>query len=195
MTSRPASDEITLAHGDITVRLRPSLRAASTLERSHDGFANLFRRIEQFHTGTVREIILIAATDRKGAAAFLDTVSRLPICRFVEIAQASLARLCMGFIPAVDPDQKPRPNAKPTPWHEFYSGLFRTATGWLHWTPEQAWNATPTEISEAFAGHIAMLKAIHGSSDDAEKQDALPDLDATFDREGLNRLRGKGRLR
>ena len=38
MTSRPAYDVIVLEHGSHAVILRPSLRAASTLERSHDGF-------------------------------------------------------------------------------------------------------------------------------------------------------------
>lgn len=201
MNSRPAYDEITLAHGDITVCLRPSLRAASKLERSHDGFDCLFRRIGEFHTGTVREIITTAATDREDAAAFLAAMSPLPLQRFVEIVQASVARLCMGFIPASEADGKPASNAKPMPWREVYRELFRSATGWLHWTPEATWNATPTEINEAFAGHVAMLKAIHGGEDD-KPADRQPDpeqaarniadgLDPDFDRAGLRALKAR----
>ncbi len=37
----------------------------------------------------------------------------------------------------------------------------------MSWSPETAWNATPAEITEAYAGHIEMLKAIHGSAETA----------------------------
>lgn len=201
MSLRPAYDDIVLEHGSNAVILRPSLRAASTLERSHDGFALLARRIDEFHTGTVREIIMTAATDRKDAAAFLSAMSRLPLRRFVDVAQAPLFRLCAGFIPAADPTATPSPNAKPMPWRDVYRELFRTATGWLHWTPEAAWNATPTEINEAFAGHVAMLKALHGGEDD-KTADRQPDpeqvsrniadgLDPEFDRAGLRALKAR----
>lgn len=194
MILRPAYDVIVLEHGDYAVILRPSLRAASALERSHDGFANLFRRVSEFHLGTIHEIIMQAATDRKEAIAFLQAVANLPLRRLVEITQASIANLCLGFIPAVDPAARPAPNAKPQPWPAFYREQFRVAAGVLGWTPEQAWNATPTEISEALAGHIAMLKAIHGATD-SDQTDNLPDPNGKLDREGLNKLRGKGRLR
>jgi hypothetical protein len=199
MSFRPAYDEIVLEHGSNAVILRPSLRAASALERSHDGFELLARHIDEFHTGTVREIIMTAATDRKDAAAFLSAMSRLPLRRFVEIAQASVARLFMGFLPAVESDTKPSPDTKPMPWREVHRALFRTATGWLHWTPEAAWNATPTEINEAFAGHVAMLHAMNGGADD-KPADRQPDpeqaarneangLDPEFDRAGLRALK------
>lgn len=205
MTLRPAYDEIVLEHGSHAVILRPSLRAASTLERSHDGFERLFQRIAEFHTGTMREIILTAASDRKEAAGFLTAMSRLPISRFVEIAQASLAYLVVGFIPQPDDSAKPA-QGKAVPWREAYRDLYRYATGWLHWSPDQAWNATPTEITDALSGHFEMLKAIHGSADDkpAERQpdpeqaarNEAAGLDPTFDRAGLHALKAKyGRKR
>lgn len=200
MTLRPVYDEIVLEHGGHAVILRPSLRAASTLERSH-GFERLFQRIAEFHTGTVREIVLTAATDRKDAAAFLDTMSRLPIIRFVEIAQARLARLVTNFIPQPDASAKPS-QGKPVPWRDAYRDLYRYATGWLHWSPDQAWNATPTEITDALSGHFDMLKAIHGSAEgepdqpDAYSSDRLREIeeqgfDPEFDRAGLNALKAK----
>lgn len=201
MTLRPAYDEIVLEHGSNAVILRPSLRAASTLERSHDGFATLFQRIAEFHTGTVREIIMTAATDRKDAAAFLNSMSRLPISRFVEIVQAQLARLVAGFIPQPDASAKTS-QGKAVPWREAYRDLNRYATGWLHWSPDQAWSATPTEITEALSGHFDMLKAIHGSAEeepdqpDAYSTDRLRKIeeqgfDPEFDRAGLQALKAK----
>ena len=196
MTSRLAYEEIVLEHGGNAVRLRPSLRAATALEQSHDGLANLFRRLTEFDTGTVREIITVAATDRQAAARFLDTMSNLPIRRFVEIAQASLMQLVAGFIPQPDPEAKPDPSARPIPWPRYYRDLFRSAAGVLHWSPDQVWQATPTEITEALAGHsamnIAMLKAMNGVADE-QKQDG-PDF-SPLDRVGLEKLRSKGGMR
>ena len=78
MTLRPAYDEIVLEHGSNAVILRPSLRAASALERNI-GFDRLFQRIAEFHVGTVREIILTAATDRECAACFLRSLDSLSL--------------------------------------------------------------------------------------------------------------------
>lgn len=202
MTFRPAIDEITLALGGNTVRLRPSLRAATRLERLHDGFAGLLRNVSEFHFGTVCAVILTAATDRQEATALLAQINSTPLRDAADAITAPILALCAAFIPASDEDAKPQSSAKPMPWPDFYRELYRTATGWLHWTPEAAWNATPTEINEAFAGHIAMLRAIHGNPDDADsKPDAYSaeqlqqiddqGFDPAFDRAGLSALKAK----
>lgn len=207
MTSRPAYDEITLALGSCsTVRLRPSLRAATHFV-GNDGFADLPRRIMELHLGTIRDLITVTATDRKEASAFLGSIERTPLRIVASTIAAPLLALVTGFIPAPDDDdRKPAGTGKPMPWPKFYQELFRIATGWLGWTPAAAWNATPAEINEAFAGHIAKLKAIHGSADkdEADKHpnaysaDQLREVeelgrDPAFDREGLRAL--KARLR
>jgi hypothetical protein len=199
MTFRPAYDEIVLEHGSNAVILRPSLRAASTLERSHDGFERLFQRIAEFHTGTVREIILTAATDRKDAAAFLDSVLQLPLSSFVESMRVSLVRLCAGFFS--QDDGKPSQSGERMPFPDFFRALFRRATGCLHWTPEEAWNATITEISDAIEGHNDLMVSIYGGAVDKAAEDQ-PDpeqaarnvadgLDPEFDRAGLQALKAK----
>ena len=70
-----------LAHGGITVRLRPSLRAARRLERLHDGFPALFRKIDTFDTLTIRAVIPQAATDWTAAERLLDAMAVLPVQR------------------------------------------------------------------------------------------------------------------
>ncbi|MEP7453301.1 hypothetical protein [Phyllobacterium sp. SB3] len=205
MTSRLANDELTLLHGENnTVRLRPSLRAASKLERLHDGFFNLERRILEFHFGTVREIIMIAATDRQEATAFLAYLDTVPLKHIPDVVIPPILALCKLFLPAPEKSSKPVANpGKPVSWPDYYADLYEKATGWLGWTPDTAWNATPTEIDRAYSGLIAKLKAIHGSSED-EKQPAktAPDadladrmkadgLDPQFDREGLRALKMK----
>lgn len=192
MTARV--NEIVLEHGSNAVILRPSLRAASQLERLHEGFPALFRRVTEFDLGTIYSVIRTAATERKDASAFLAAMSRQPLQRIVEIAQAPVAALCLNLIPADDTDdQKPAPNAKPVPWPKFFRDCFGIATGWLGWTPEAAWNATPTEITIAYKAHVAMLRAIHGAAE-AEPESQL-DSNGALDRNGLDKLRGQGRLR
>lgn len=199
MTIAARNDEITLALGAASVRMRPSLRAASHFVRG-DGFADLPRRIAEFHLGTVRDLITTTATNRQAAAAFLDQIDRTPLQIVRNAITVPLVALVAGFIPAPDPDAKSDPTGKPMPWPRVYRELYRTATGWLNWTPEQAWNATPTEINEAFAGHTAKLKAIHGAPDEAEEKQPDPEqaarniaegLDPEFDRAGLAALKAK----
>jgi hypothetical protein len=57
MTLRLAYDEITLSHGGHSVRLRPSLRAVSTLEHEH-GFEALFRRIDECDLIMIADVTL-----------------------------------------------------------------------------------------------------------------------------------------
>lgn len=194
MTIAARLDDIVLEHGSNVVILRPSLRAASQLERLHEGFPALFRRVTEFDLGTIYSIIRSAATDRKDAAAFISAMSRQPLQRVLEITQAPVATLCLKLIPADNSDeQKPAPNAKPVPWPKFFRDLFGIATGWLGWTPDAAWNAAPTEITIAYKAHVAMLRAIHGAAE-AEPETQL-DPNGKLDRAGLDKLRGKGRLR
>ena len=113
-----------------------------------------------------------------------------------------LAELVSMLMPAPDPKAKQvRASGKPVTWLEFYADLYENATGWLGWTPNQAWNATPTENCRAYAGHVAKLKAIHGSGEeDKQLSQKSPDpeqaarnvaagLDPEFDRAGLNALK------
>ncbi|MFN3663841.1 hypothetical protein [Yoonia sp.] len=203
MTTQPAYDVITLSHGGNTVRLHPSLRAATYLERLHDGFENLFSKVDQFDTATIKAIILIAATDRAAAEALMTAAEVKPLRVFVEITHGKAVALCTSLVTnSADHKEVPEGPQKPIPWASFYQQLFQIATGWLGWTPDAAWNATPSEITSAFAGHLQKLKAIHGAHDDqnndtttmtAEQRAANEEagLDPDFDREGLRALKAR----
>lgn len=202
MTLRPAYNEVTLAlENSSNVRLRPSLRAASHFVRL-DGFTDLPRRITEFNLGTIRDLITVTATDRQEASAFLDQIDRKPLEVARDAVTVPLAALVAGFVPAPSDDAKSADQKPaPMPWPEMYRELFRKATGWLGWTPEQAWNATPTEINEAVSGLYDKLKAIHGAPEkDADSNAYTADqlrhieeqgFDPAFDREGLQALKAK----
>jgi hypothetical protein len=189
MTFRLAYDEFTLEHGGNTVTLRPSLRAASYLEARY-GFDTLFRHVLEFNLTTIREIILAASQARQDAAAFLSSLAGKPLSLIHNVVTAPVDDLCHAFIPAAEPNGKPA-TGEPIPWPEVYRELYRTATGWLGWTPAEAWAATPTEINEAYKGHLAKLQAIHGSGEAQSNEDKpVKQTDPDFDRNALETLRG-----
>lgn len=194
MPMLPAIQEVTLSHGGHTVRLRPTLRAASHLERLHDGFPALLDRIAEFHIGTITEIIVTAATSRQDAIAFLASFDHKPLFRLKLIVDAALHNLCAGFTPEPDADEKQAPAGKPMAWADFYRQLYRQATGWLGWTPETAWNATPAEIVGAYAGRIEQLQAIYGGKgqpgSNHNPREEAPESEV---RAGINALRAEAR--
>ncbi|MGP4690639.1 hypothetical protein [Agrobacterium cavarae] len=202
---RPAYEEVRIAHGGSTVTLRPTLRAAVTLEARFD-FPVLFRALEEGSFTIISEIILAASSSASDAAAFLAGIPGKPLSSFIPAMRMPLAELVSMLMPTpavrLEKSAIAAPSGKSIAWSEFYAHQFEQATGWLGWTPEQAWNATPTEIDRAYTGHIAKLKAIHGSDEDDKPTNNAPDpkqaahnvtagLDPEFDRAGLRALKAK----
>ncbi len=198
-----AYDAIALEYGGNAVFLRPSLRAAIHLERLHGGFPALLRKIEEFYTLTIWQVIT-AGAGRAATEPLFAYVAAHPLKHFQNAAQAACIELVAAFFPASPETDAERPStATPTPWADLFKELYGFATGWLHWTPETAWNATPQEITDAFTAHMAKLKAIHGEADQettgptAEqcKQNEALGLDPEFDRAGLRALKELSGLR
>ncbi|MCS3740234.1 hypothetical protein [Rhizobium sp. BK661] len=157
---------------------------------------NLERRIFEFHTGTVREIILATAIDDRIAREFLAHVDCAPLKAVATEVIPALISVCAGFIPQPRKSTSIAANSAPQPFSELYADLYEYATGWLGWTPDTAWNATPTEISRAYSAHVAKLKAIHGSDDgDSEKTDPRTEVAPEAVKEGIARLRQLARRR
>lgn len=201
MLIRPAA-EILLRHGDHALTLRASLRAAIALEAEPGGFAALFAKIAGQHVTAIRSVILTAATDRTAAERLLADASTKPLAPFVMSAQAACLALLMALIPAGQ-GETPKPTtppAKPMPFGQYLADLFGYATGWLGWTPSEAWNASPAEISAALTAHIDRLAkltpgASSPASDDTKErqreQNEAAGLDPDFDRAGLRALKAK----
>ncbi len=203
MKRQLAYDAIVVEFGGHTVFLRPSLRAALHLERLHGGFPELLRKIEEFDTQTIWHVIT-AGADMESTEPQFSAAAVLPLRDFQRAAQGPCIALVAAFFPEEPKaDRKQPSNTAPKPWSALFKDLYGFATGWLGWTPEAAWNATPQEITDAFAAHIAKFKAIHGDAEDADtgpteeqrKQNVAMGLDPEFDRAGLLALKKLSRVR
>jgi len=200
MTMQPA--QIILSHGTLAVELVPSLRAATTLERLHDGFPALLDRVRAFDLSTIRQIIAASA---KAPDAILNALTDAPLRTIRDVTLGPVLALLSGLmLTGDDTDQetaRTKPDAQPVAWSDLFKQLYQIATGWLGWTPATAWSATISEITDAFDGMIARIKATAGTADDPDNADTMTadqreqnialGLDPEFDRAALHALRAK----
>ena len=201
---RPAYEQVTIAHGGNTVTLRPYLQAACTLEARYS-LPALYEALQEHNFTIIKDIILMTSSSGyQDAAAFLSSIIGKPLSHFFRTVQQPLSELLIMFTPAPVKQAHTATPANFMTWADVYAALYDRATGWLHWTPETAWKATPTEINRAYMAHVEQLKTIHGSTDDQDTKQPDPHqaerniadgLDPEFDREGLHALKYKGKVR
>ncbi len=199
---RASFEQVEISHGGNALTLRPSLRAATILEERF-GLAALYAALEDLNFTIISEIILVSESGgNQNAAAFLTAVQRRPLFPFFLAVRAPLFELVSMLTPAPEKRaQRLHTTGKQVTWTEVFAALYDRSTGWLGWTPEEAWNATPTEIDRAYRAHLEKLKAIHGGGSDDEKEpdpeqaerNVSAGLDPEFDRAGLQALKSSGR--
>ena len=202
-------EEVTVRHAGHVVLLRPSLRAAMTLERLYGGWSGFLLRFDQFHLTTVQALILASADSSRAAEALLSSLGG----EAIKTVKASLEGPCVALLSMFLATNSERggqgaraakQSGEALSWSDAYAELFQIGTGWLGWTPKETWAATPTEITDAFTGKIAMLKAIHGSADEEEPAQAQTEYtperlkeieelgyDPAFDRSKLQGLKAR----
>ena len=172
-----ASDEITITIDNETVHLRPTLRAAMRLERKHGGFQNIAKSIAEQNLMVMASIIVECSPNRRDILA---TLNATPLRNVVGLLVEPLMSLVFELAGFAEDDVKAPAEpmeAQRITFAEHHARLFKLATGWLLWTPETAWNATPKEILAAYEGRVDYLKAIYGASDDAKTKE-LKELDS-----------------
>lgn len=175
--------------------LRPSLRAAIDLEALHGGFPALLSKLAECDTATIKAVITATAPKRV-AACICETMARAPLGIFLEAVIPVLIAVIERLLPK-SKGQTQNTDTKPLDWQDAFEELYRIGTGWLGWPPATTWAASPQEIIDAFDGHVAKLKAIHGSDEGNQDAPVDPDqaaknieegLDPEYDRAGLQRL-------
>lgn len=166
-----------------SIALRPSLRAAALLERRH-GFQKLFAGCCDGNLTLMADVI-DASSDRQD---FLNTIIDVPLAQVIPPLLESLPSFVLTLA-GVDPDSESESQSgESIPFADYHAKLFRIGTGWLGWSPEVTLNATAAEITEAYNGHVEMLRAIHGGGDETGRATDRPE-NATFDRAGLMSLK------
>lgn len=203
MTSTARKDEATIYHDNLVVVLKPTLRAALALVDRAEGWQPLFRRVDQFDTATICEIIRVFALDRSAAESLIAAFGILPISKIRKAVSGPLGELLSLFVTPFDDDNEDSADdetvrsATPLTWPDVYLQLFEIGTGWIGWTPAETWASTPAEINLALRGHVGKLNAMNGQSEPKRKEptreqrqaNVAAGLDPDFDRDGLERLR------
>lgn len=186
--------------------LRPSLRASMRLVRRH-GLARLFAAVPVFNVTVIMDLLREVAIK---PSLLLEEIAAIGLGRVRNRLTNPLAKFVLS-IAGIDPHAETLPApGKPVDPEQALAQLYRFATGWLGWTPEAAWNATPTEIIEARNGRMNLiteiLEAVFGTPASTSEKDGAqytPDQlkeieelghDPAFDRAGLHALQGKGRV-
>ena len=148
--------------------LRPSLRAALVLYRKYDGFDRLHEAIGAGSVTAISDTIREGCGQQTEFTKCLDQLDYAPLALSLDALVAPLQRFVRMLAGHDDQTIAGEASGDPMPFDDYFTELFRIATGWLLWSPVIAWSATPAEIIEAQRGHIAMLTLIHGKKDDSD---------------------------
>ena len=175
--------------GTQTLTVRPTLRAASLLLESHGSLNAIADGIEQGSWTVIRDVLSTCGAHSNGNEFALAMIDGAPMGAVLAAVSNPVIDLLLELA-GIDRNAKAQEGPKVT-IQESHRRLFAIATGWLGWTPDAAWNATPAEIIEAHKGLIEKLRAIHGGKDD-DKSEAPSEWDGTDigpDRAGLDELK------
>jgi hypothetical protein len=178
-------NEIKIAIAGQEMVLRPTLRAACNLEHRYGGFEALTRAIADGSFTVIADIILEGAINHPLSRGTLElglSKSLPKLDALVPQLLSFILALC-GIDESKIEQSQSQVTGKLESFADHHTKLFRIATGWLGWTPQEAWNSSPLEIIEAFKGRSEMLGAIFGTAQTPEEQTG-PDM-SPLDRAGL----------
>jgi hypothetical protein len=190
---RLADDQTAICLGFETIHLRATLRAAFRLERTYEGFHNLSEAIALGHVAAFADLIREASDDPKAVDCYFEYVASNPML----VSIMELREPLLKFIPilsgAADAKGGDKTSSGPRiTFEEYHTKLFRIATGWLGWTPEQAWNATLAEILEAHQGRTEMLASIFGGGKKGDNENLIDLTKGSSDASARARLNALG---
>lgn len=152
-----------LQGGGIT--LRATLRALAAISGRYHDLVELYRRIADFDYDATYNLIVATCTepDKINLPAEPDWLHPRSLDQFFTLVTPQLLTF-IEQVAGVDETESAEPS-EPVALSELVERLFKIGAGWLEWSPEDTWNATPAEILLARDGLVEKLKAIHGSAD------------------------------
>lgn len=171
---RLADGEIIITLDDRSFTLRASLRAVAVIARDYHDLNTLYSDVASLRLGAALDLIKATSTDPIQFAVFEAMTAERPLMDTISRVRPQLLAFIEKIAGSSEGDAKPTKVSDPITLDEYVSRLFRIGAGWLEWSPDQVWNATPVEIIEAHKGLIEKLKAIHGSnSDDSQTVEGI----------------------
>jgi hypothetical protein len=188
---RLADDEnSTIACSPGAIVLRPSLRAAFRLERKYDGFHNLYNAVANGSLTAFSDVLKEGTGTTSALTDYVDQADGESLMVKLDL----LVGPVVAFLLTLSGGERDEKLAmgEPMAFVDYHTKLFGIATGWLGWSPEAAWNATPAEILEAQKAHREKLIVIHGGKQDEdqtiERQDGKLDPSARAELNALGDL-------
>ncbi|MDY8111156.1 hypothetical protein U0C82_18730 [Fulvimarina sp. 2208YS6-2-32] len=194
MTTRLASESIMITLDGTSAELVPTLRAALRLARRYGTYSNLIGKLSEGSIEAVADVIAEGSGHRSALPAVLVEVETYGLIKIMALMIPALVEFVIALTGASPDDKADKTsNGVPPTWNSFHEELFSIATGWLGWSPAEAWAATPAEIIAARKGREAMLKAIYGSSE-GTGEPTKPHDEMTLDEQAMA-VFGGGRKR
>lgn len=185
-----ADEEITITLGDERIHLRPSLRAATLIERQHGGFPAVLRALDECSVTVIADLIQECATAPTNVPALLLTPGLAWRVRPLVPAFEVLVLNLMGAdLDAMEKGEDDHDADARTTFAEVHTKLFRLATGWLGWTPAETWAASPRKIKQAYEGRVQLLHAVFGGGEEKPND---RDRAATADERFASGIRAMG---
>ncbi|MGE3247969.1 MAG: hypothetical protein AB7J19_16715 [Beijerinckiaceae bacterium] len=170
--------------------LRPTLRAASTLNRRYGGFGQIIEALDDGNLECAYDVAKACIADRQEFVSYAGMIGKAPLSETLNAVVPPILALILNMTGADQDEADTRRKAPKMSFEQYHEELFQIACGWLLWTPDVAWNATPAEILTAYKGRLAMLKAIHGGGEEDTSNDSPKTYDpGELDREGLAALK------
>jgi hypothetical protein len=160
-------DKNTIAFTPGAIVLRPSLRAAFRLERKYNGFHNLFNAVLSGTLTAISDVLKEGTGTTSALTDYLDQADGESLMVKLDLLVAPIGNFVLAL--AGSEHNQNLAIGEPMPFVEYHTKLFGIATGWLGWSPEQAWNATPAEILEAQKSHREKLVLIYGGKNDEDQ--------------------------
>jgi hypothetical protein len=155
-----AANDVQITVGRETLYLRPTLRAAFRLEQKYDGFEKLIRAIYTGHLAAYGDVIREGTGQRSALTDYLEKAGDTPLVVSLDLLIKPICDFIIGLTSSETAIEAGK--GLPISFKEYHTRLFRIATGWLGWSPDDAWKATPAEILEAYQGRTEMLAAVFG---------------------------------
>jgi hypothetical protein len=174
--------QLSIAINTKTITLRPSLAAAVVLTAGGE-LQKTFRGVADLSLGHITNVI--HASQHPAGELTKEQIADLLLADgLVKLSERSIELMTfMASLVEAGEDESEEEGAT-LPLTEYLEKLFSMGTGFVGWTPEATWSATPNEIMRAAKTRSEFWSSLFGG-----KSDKKAVYDETRDEDGIEDLR------